>query len=208
VAGRKNLAEIQRFGQFLTQPQRAWLGFLPKRDGLSGRRAPSYQALYNLLRQLDPEILASTLNGWLCAPYGNLPRALALDGKYVRDLVLTLSLSEHESGSPVAITIASKEPRTEEAKTEGEITAAKRLYASANLQGATITGDALHCERESMHLIVEQAGADFLLQLKGNQPKALEHATGIAESTPPLLPATPSTSVTGASKSAPSRSSP
>jgi hypothetical protein len=41
LAGRKNVAEIHRFGQFLNQQQRQWLGFLPKRGGIAGRRAPS-----------------------------------------------------------------------------------------------------------------------------------------------------------------------
>lgn len=190
LAGRKNLAEIHRFGQFLTAQQRQWLNFLPKRGGVLGRRSPSYQALYNLLRQLDADVLANALNQWLCAHHGNLPRALALDGKYVRDLVLTLALSEHESGAPVAMTIASKEPKSEKAKTEGELTAAKRLYADVNIQGATITADALHCERESMHLVVENGG-DFLFQLKNNQPKAFDQAAKIAGTTAPLLPAKP-----------------
>lgn len=189
LAGRKNLAEIHRFGQFLTQQQREWLRFLPKRGGLAGRRAPSYQALYTLMKVLDPEVLATALNGWLAAHTGTLPRALALDGKYVRDLVLTLAFSEHETGAPVAMTIASKEPKTESAKTEGELTAAKRLYQTTNIQGATITADALHCERESMQLVVENGG-DFLFQLKNNQPKAFEVAGKIAACGPPLLPAT------------------
>ena len=189
LAGRKNLAEIYRFGQFLTKQQREWLHFLPKRTGVIGRRAPSYQALYNLVKQLDPDVLATSLNSWLCAHLGTLPRALALDGKYVRDLVLTLAFSEHESGAPVAMTIASKEPKTEKAKTEGELTAAKRLYKSVDLQGATVTADALHCEPESMHLVVE-AGGDFVFQLKNNQPTAFEQACKIAETASPLFPAT------------------
>jgi hypothetical protein len=199
MAGRRNLAEIHRFGQFLTQQQRAWLGFLPKRNGMVGRRAPSYQALYNLLRQLDPEILATVLNQWLERSLGNLPRALALDGKYVRDLVLTLGLSEHGSGAPVAMLVASREPKSEEAKTEGEITAAKRLYQSAALGGITVTGDALHCERESMQRVVE-GGGDFLFQLKGNQPRALERAEVLAGE-PPLFAAAPPTPGTGGSRS-------
>jgi hypothetical protein len=189
LAGRKNLAEIYRFGQFLTQKQRGWLRFLPKRGGLVGHRAPSYQALYTLMKALDPDVLATALGDWLAAHHGTLPRALGLDGKYVRDLVLTLSFSEHETGAPVAMTIASKEPKTEKAKTEGELTAAKRLYSVTNIQGATITADALHCERENMHLVVDNGG-DFLFQLKNNQPKALKEAEKIAASASPLLPAT------------------
>lgn len=186
LAGRKNLAEIHRYGQFLTQRQRGWLGFLPNPKGRPGRRAPSYKALYHLLGHLKADTLAGALNGWLAAHEGSLPRALALDGKYVRDLLLTLALSEHESGAPVAVTIASEQPKSEESKTEGEITAAKRLYRSADIQGATITGDALHCERESMQMVVE-GGGDFLFQLKGNQPNALAAAEKVAGSQPPLF---------------------
>jgi hypothetical protein len=186
-AGRKSLASIHRYGQFLTPRQRAWLNFPPKLKGRPGRRAPSYQALYNLLGKLDPNDLADALNAWLAAHHGTLPRALALDGKYIRDLLLTLALSEHESGAPVAITIASKEPKSEASKTEGEITAAKRLYQKVDLRNAVVTGDALHCERENMQLVIENDG-DFLFQLKGNQPTALTEAERIAAHGSPLLP--------------------
>jgi hypothetical protein len=189
LAGRKNLAAIHRYGQFLTQRQRAWLGFPPKPGGRPGRRAPSYTALYHLLGLLDPNTLADALNGWLAAHHGTLPRALALDGKYIRDLVLTLALSEHDTGAPVAVTIASKEPKSEAAKTEGEITAAKRLYPQVNLHNAVVTGDALHCERESMHLVVENGG-DFLFQVKEGQPTAMAEVRRVAASGSPLLPAT------------------
>ena len=197
LAGRKNLASIQRYGQFLTQQQRTWLNFPPKLRGRPGRRAPSYKALYNLLCKLDPNTLAETLGDWLAEHHGTLPRALALDGKYVGDLLLTLSLSEHESGAPVAVTIASKEPKSETSKTEGELTAAKRLYQDVNLHNAVVTADALHCEGENMRLVVENGG-DFLLQRKGNQPTALTEAERVAAACPPLLPAKQKIAGTGA----------
>jgi hypothetical protein len=186
LSGRRSLAAIHRYGQQLTQQQRGWLEFLPRGGGRPGRRAPSYQAFYNLLRQLDPGALAAALAPWLAAHEGTLPRALAIDGKYVRDLLLTLAFSEHESGAPVAVAIASEQPKSEESKVEGEITAAKRLYRSVDLRGATVTGDALHCERESMQMVVE-GGGDFLFQLKGNQPKALEAAERAEGAAPPLF---------------------
>ncbi len=190
LAGRKSLSSIHRYGQFLTQKQRVWLDFLPKGGTLPGRRAPSYKALYNLLGKLDANDLADTLNAWLAAHHGTLPRALALDGKYVSDLLLTLGLSEHESGAPVAVTIASKEPKSEASKTEGEITAAKRLYPCTDLRNAIVTGDALHCERESMQMVIENDG-DFLFQLKGDQPTATVEARRVVATGSPLLPATP-----------------
>ena len=187
LAGRQHLAQIHRFGQFLTQAQRARLGW-PRKKGTAFRKAPSYTALYNLLTQLDPHAFAQTLSQWLQAHHGTLPRALAVDGKYVRDRVLTLCLSEHATGAPVALTIAAPAPCTPEAKQEGELTAARRLYARTELQGALVTADALHCEAETMRLIVE-GGGDYLLQLKANQPHALARAQALAASQSPLLPA-------------------
>jgi len=80
--GRKNLSEIHRFGQFLTQQQRKWLRFLHKRGGVCGRRAPSYQALYQVLKALDPNDLAEALNGWLAILRGAL---ISLKARLVPD---------------------------------------------------------------------------------------------------------------------------
>ena len=186
LAGRKSLASIQRYGQFLTQKQRAALGWPSNKLG-TFRPAPSYAALYNLLCTMDPHGFAAALNGWLSAAHGTLPRGLAIDGKYVRNLVLTLCLSEHESGAPAAIAIAEQAVVSEENKKEGELTCARRLYASTPLHGATVTGDAVNCEAQSITLVVENGG-DALFQLKANQPKAFKHAKEIAEKHSPFLP--------------------
>jgi len=185
LAGRKHLAEIQRFGQFLTHTQRVWLDWPAKKNSRL-RCAPSYSALYNLLRQIDPHGLSAALSQWLQMHHGTLPRALALDGKYVRDQVLTVCLSEHESGAPVAIGIAEQKPRTQDNKKEGELTVAKRLYQSTNLQNALVTADALHCNQHVARTIVEKGG-DYLLQLKNENRKALKHARKLAAGSP-LLP--------------------
>ena len=187
LAGRKSLAAIQRYGQFLTQQQRSALGW-PSNPAGTFRPAPSYSAIYNLLCKMDPHAFAAALTGWLAAAHGTLPRGLAIDGKYVRNLVLTLCLSEHESGAPAAIAIAAPAPVSEETKKEGELTCARRLYATTPLHGATVTGDALNCEPQSITLVVENGG-DVLFQLKANQPTALAHAMAVAAKHPPLLPA-------------------
>ena len=126
---------------------------------------------------------------------------MAIGGKYVRDLVLTLCLSEHESGPPAAIAIAEQAPINEETKKEGELTCARRLYASTPLHGATVTGDTLNCEAQSIALVVENGG-DALFQLKANQPNALKHATEVAAKHSPLLPANPPNFITAARNAA------
>jgi hypothetical protein len=206
LAGRTSLAAIQRYGQFLTQKQRATLGWRPKRAG-AFRPAPSYSTLYNLLCKIDPHEFAAALNGWLAAAHGTLPRGLAVDGKYVRNLVLTLCLSEHGSGAPAAIAIAAQAPVSEESKQEGELTCARKLYATTPLHGATVTGDALHCEPQSISLVVENGG-DALFQLKANQPNALKHAMAVAAKQHPLLPVNPTNWTTGARNGGFTRSMP
>lgn len=183
LAGRRNLAEIQRYGQFLTATQRQWLGWPRKKDACT-RPAPSYKALYNLLGKLDPHVLAEAINGWLQHHHGTLPKALAVDGKWVRDCVLTICLSDHETGAPVAIGIA-QAPKTDAGKREGEQTVALRLYQQINLENAVVTGDA-NFDNQPQSNAVGQAGGDYLFQLKDPQRHAYRRALRQSQSTPLL----------------------
>ncbi len=184
-AGRDNLAAIQRYGQFLTQSQREWL-CLPKKKGAKGRKAPSYTALRNLLIQIDPQAFASCLSGWLQANLGTLPRALAIDGKWIRDRALSLCLSDHQTGAPVAVDFAANKPKSEAHKREGEQTVALRLYENCELKNATVTGDALNNNRAQAAAILK-AGGDYFLQLKNENRHAYKAALKLAQTTP-LLP--------------------
>ena len=181
-AGRDNLAAIQRYGQFLTQSQREWLHFPRKKDA-KARKAPSYTALRNLLIQIDPQQFASCLNGWLQANLGTLPRALAIDGKWIRDRALSLCLSDHESGAPLAVDFAANKPKSEEHKREGEQTVALRLYQSSKLENATVTGDALNNNKAQATAILKARG-DYFLQLKDENRHAYKAALKKAETTP------------------------
>jgi len=58
--------------------------------------------------------------------------------------VLTLCLSEHDSGALAAIALADSKPCSEDNKTDGELTVSKKLYKNSELQGTVITADALH----------------------------------------------------------------
>ena len=190
-AGRDNLAAIQRYGQFLTQAQRSWLGFRRKKDS-AFRKAPSYTALRNLLIQCDPHQLADCLNQWLQANLGTLPRALAVDGKWIRDRALNLCLSDHETGAPVAMGFAKEKTKKDDQqsqddyKREGEQTVALRLYATTNLQNATITGDALNNNKPQAQAVIA-AGGDYFFQLKNENRHAYQMASQKAKATP-LLP--------------------
>jgi len=73
----------------------------------------------------------------------------------------------------------------QKSQNEGELTAGKRLYATTDLQGATITADALHCERESMHQVVEKGG-DFLFNSKIISPMLLNACCHGCRDLPPF----------------------
>lgn len=185
-AGRDTLTSIQRYGNLLTSRQRRWLDF-PVKKGTSVRKAPSWSALYNFVTQINPQEFADCLNLWLGSNLGSLPRALAIDGKWIRDQVLSLCLSQHETGAPVAIGFADKVAKTDENKREGEQTVALKLYAKTNLEGATVTGDALNNNKPQAHAI-GQAGGNYFLQLKNENRQAHKAADRLAREGSPLLP--------------------
>ena len=190
-AGRDNLAAVQRYAQFLTQAQRGWLRF-PRNKDSTFRKVPSYSALRNLLIRIDPQQLADCLNQWLQANVGTLPRALAVDGKWIRDRALSLCLSDHETGAPVAMGFAKEKTKTDDEqskddfKREGEQTIALRLYETTNLENATVTGDALNNNKPQAQAVLE-GGGDYFFQLKNENRHAYKAALQKAN-TPPFLP--------------------
>ena len=126
---------------------------------------------------------------------------MAIDGKWIRDRALSLCLSEHETGAPVAVGFAAEVSKTDENKREGEQTVALELYEKTNLEGAIITGDALNNKAQAQAIL--NAGGDYFLQLKNENRYAYQSAQRAAEEGTPFLP-TPkrSTSHTDASISA------
>ncbi|HEX9596245.1 MAG TPA: Druantia anti-phage system protein DruA, partial [Anaerolineales bacterium] len=192
LAGRDNLAAIQRYSRFLTQQQRRWLRFPLIKGSTTFRKVPSYTALRNLLVQIGPHQLADCLNGWLGASLGTLPRALAVDGKWIRDRALSLCLSEHETGAPAAMGFAKEKTKRDDEqskdnyKREGEQSVALRLYATTHLENATVTGDALNNNQAQARAVLE-GGGDYFFQLKNEKRHAYKAAVQKAKGAP-LLP--------------------
>jgi hypothetical protein len=61
-------------------------------------------------------------------------------------------------------------------KKENEIPAARRLLARLPITGRLVSLDAMHTQQQTAGQIVLEAGADYLLTLKDNQPTLLETA--------------------------------
>jgi len=182
LAGHRDIAQIERFGQSLKQARRQALG-LPRKPGTRFWQAPAYNVYYQLLSRLDPDALASLLTEWLRAHAGELPAALAMDGKMIRDHIGVLTLTSHEDKAPQAHALHDQKEGTPRC----EMKAAQALLeATPGLEGKIITADALHCQRKTASIIVGKGG-DYILQIKDNQPGLHAHAQAKAQSHPPFL---------------------
>jgi predicted transposase YbfD/YdcC len=69
---------------------------------------------------------------------------------------------------------------TQSAKGGGEILALRELIKMLDIRAITITADALHCQRETCELIVQEGG-EYCLQLKGNQGDMLADVKAFVE---------------------------
>ena len=87
----------------------------------------------------------------------------------------------------MAVGFAEKKSKTDENKREGEQSVALKLYAETNLEGATVTGDALNNNKPQAHAIT-QTGGHYFIQLKNENRHAYQAADRLAQEGSPLLP--------------------
>ncbi len=172
LAGRRDISEIARFAQTLSQAQRHHLG-LPKKKGAKAFwQVPTYSVFYQVLTRMDSEAFARLLDAWLLQQAGSLPQALALDGKMIRERIGILTLAQHEDGAPCSVAVYDQKKDTPRCE---QTTATALLKNQPALDGKTITADPLHCQKPNAALIVEKGG-EYLFQIKGNQPALLKQA--------------------------------
>ena len=96
-------------------------------------------------------------------------KAVAMDGKEIRRAFDKASeqsgvnmVTAFAHGARLSLGIAQGQ------RGGSEIFSLRELVSKLELKGMMITADALHCQRETCELLVEE-GADYCLQLKGNQ---------------------------------------
>src|SRR5437879_3845565 len=175
LAGRREIAEIARFATTLSQWQRRRLDLPRKKGTRAFYEVPGYGVFYQVLTRMDAEAFAALLSGWLQSRADTLPQALALDGKMIRNHIGLLTLAQHEDGAPQAIAVYDQKEGTPRCEQTAASALLEKLPA---LDGKIITADPLHCQRHHARTIVEKGG-DYLLQIKGNQPKLLKQAQGL-----------------------------
>jgi predicted transposase YbfD/YdcC len=155
--------DVERYGKAKLD----WLRkFFPFEFGI-----PSHDTLGRTFARLDTVAFYSALQSWANDIASTIKgQTIAVDGKTVR--------GSHDAGSGQAafhlitawacglrLCIAAKSVDSK----SNEIPAVQQLIEQLDLQGAVVTADAMHCQKETAALIVKKE-ADYILQVKGNQP--------------------------------------
>ena len=130
---------------------------------------PSHDTFSRLFRHLDPARFGAVFQRFIAKFADTVQSVVAIDGK-----VLRRSFDRASSKSALHMVSAwGCEQRlvlaqiATDAKSN-EITAVPELLKLLSLKGATVTTDAMNCQRTIARQIIDQGG-DYVLALKGNQ---------------------------------------
>ena len=140
-----------------------------RRLGSQRWRPPSEPTVRRVLQKLDADRLDVEIGRWLLPHCRVAGQGLSVDGKTLRgahDAGQTaphlLSAILHQEGVVVA-------QRAVGEKTN-EIPELPHLLAPLPIEGAVVTADALHAQKETARYVVEVKKADYLFTVKDNQP--------------------------------------
>ena len=166
IAGSDSWVDVELFGN----ERLAWLRtFLKLENGI-----PSHDTFGRVFARLDPAKLAACIEQWFIDIGKEIGQHVAIDGKTLRG-----SGDKAAKRNPLHLVSAWA---TETRLTLGqiavdhksnEITAIPLLLDLLDLKGATVTIDAMGCQRDIAAKIVE-AGGDYVLSLKENHPTLLK----------------------------------
>lgn len=148
---------------------------------------PSHDTFSRVFRLLDPQAFGRAFEAFLGDLGADGTGVLAIDGKTLRR-----SFDRASGRSPLhVVTAFGADARLSVgqravAPGENEITAARALLAMLTLDGALVTGDAIHAQAQTAQLVLERGG-DYLFALKANRPAMLAAvAAFFADPTEPL----------------------
>jgi predicted transposase YbfD/YdcC len=176
LAGSQNFREIGDEAADLPQEVLARVG---ARWSLRWRRflAPSAATIRRVIAGLDAEHLDEVIYRWLRHRSGWDTREqqqqwlIALDGKTCTgasrpgDEVKLFSAMVHGQATVIA--------QVRVPAGTNEITQVRPLLSALDVSGALVTADAAHTQRDTATFLVEDCHADYLAQVKGNQPGLL-----------------------------------
>jgi predicted transposase YbfD/YdcC len=162
ICGAEDWGEVEEYGV----SKQSWLAsFLSLPNGI-----PSHDTFNRLFARLHPEQLQQCFLNWVQAVYQiTSGQVIAIDGKTLRgscERGNRRSLIHMVSAWATANRLVLGQRKVDEKS--NEITAIPELLRLLDLDGATVTIDAMGCQTEIAAQIIQQKG-NYVLALKGNQ---------------------------------------
>jgi predicted transposase YbfD/YdcC len=162
LSGAKSFEDLAAFGR----SKETWLRGLglPLPHGI-----PSHDTFRDLFRHLAPALFQDCFTAWINALCGRLGvQHVQIDGKALRgsrglDGTCLHLVSAWVGANSLTLGQVAVEDKS------NEITAIPKLLKLLELQGALVSIDAMGCQKDIAQAI-RDTGADYLLQVKGNQP--------------------------------------
>jgi len=162
ICGAESWTDVAMFGR----AKKKWLAtFLRLPRGI-----PSHDTFGRLFARLDPREFEQCIVNWTaelatCTDH----QLIAVDGKTIRrsfdradeKAAIHMINAWCDTNRLVLGQLATEDK-------SNEITAMPKLLALLNIQGATVTLDAMHCQKKTVQTIV-RGGGDYVIAVKGNQ---------------------------------------
>jgi len=178
LSGKHDYIEIAEWVASLTPDILKRLG--ARRDPhTGGYTPPSEPTIRRTLQAVDGNQVDYWIHRWIISNVDSSATGIAIDGKALK------GSKHYRDGKPVhlvaaflqkqAITIAQTQV---EAKTN-EINALRPLLEHVDIVGKVITADALHCQVKHAYYIVDEKKADYIFQVKQNQPTIFDAINAI-----------------------------
>ena len=162
LSGARSFCAIAEWAQSLS-PE------LLRRLGSKRRKPPSEPTIRRILHNIDTEKLDAQIGNWILEQTSLAGKAIAIDGKTLRGAhdrdqrpPHLLSAILHEEALVVGQVAVDQKTN--------EIPKLRELAQDLPIEGAVITADAMHTQKETARFLVEDKAADFIFIAKDNQP--------------------------------------
>jgi hypothetical protein len=171
LSGAKTYIAIAEWGSRCSQSMLAKL-WCPKASKTGKRVPPSEPTLRRFLGDADAETVDKTVNAWLerevKRPKDNKNRVIALDGKTLKasarkgekQVHLLSAFLHHQQVVIAQVQVDAK---------SNEIPAVEPLLKPLDIEGAVVTADAMHTQKDTATFIVQEKKADYFFTVKDNQ---------------------------------------
>ncbi len=149
---------------------------------------PSHDTFSRVFRLIAPEPFEAAFASFTARFAGALKGVVAIDGKALRG-----AYERGRKATPLhLVNVWAAEARLaigqRLAPGRNEVLGAQQALALLRLEGCVVTADALHCRADTAQAILD-AGADYALALKANQPTLLAQAQALIDQADPSLEA-------------------